>query len=62
MKEKRVWPAVHGDPATRCESTRPFTTGAGTRVIRCIKRTGHDGAHFAAWGGSQAWRQMEWEA
>jgi hypothetical protein len=38
-----------------------YAYGRRHKLIRCIKPIGHADKHYAAWGGSQAWRQAHWD-
>lgn len=44
----------------QCTSEFSMGPGARPRTVRCIQEQGHDGDHFATWGGSQKWRQIRW--
>lgn len=46
--------------AAQCSAEFPMGPGARPKTVRCIQHEGHDGDHFAAWGGSQKWRQIRW--
>jgi hypothetical protein len=52
-------PKAETDP-NRCPETTTDDQFRTHRVIRCQKAKGHEGPHFAAVGGSQAWRQYHW--
>lgn len=50
---------------THCPSLLTFDAGGPIRalvsIIQCSKDPGHDGLHFASWGGSQRWRLAHWD-